>query len=362
MPSRIGLLQYRTRLTVSAAILALVLPIAGMSRVRRSAADTEVVFDMKSLGEANYCRKYSTDCLTGLKMSPDGKTAWIGSTMALLRFEGSKRTEFRREQLGAYCDSFRPLAFDARGKLWIALKCYTPREGVTIATYEGGTWTLLDESNFPAPEYARRPRLMAFDRNNVMWATTYAGLVRFDGKNWTLHTTENSPLPERDITALSIDAKGAVWMGTHDGHIARLDDTKWVVFKQGAKPPIGLYQGIPQSIRFDLNGTMYFTYYHERGVKKHVAGVFKDVSCPGISGDQEDIAFDAQNVLWIASSDRKHLNEPGLLRYDGPSCKKFLPDRHWSTSIQIDAAGNKWIATLEGSVIVFREGGVKLTQ
>jgi hypothetical protein len=339
------------------AVIALAVPIHGL------AGDVEVVFDMKTLGEESYCRKYTFDCFTGSKVSPDGKTVWISTTQALLQFTGGKRVEFRKEQFGAYCMNALPLAFDAKGTLWVALQCYTPNEDVTMATYDGSAWTLLGAANFPAPEYARRPRTMVFDKNNVMWATTYAGLVRYDGKEWKLYSTENAPLPDPDITALNVDKQGVLWMGTHFGNILKFDGARWEVFKQDYKSPIGLTsRSSPRSIRFDASGTMYFSYYHERGLKKFVGGVFKDVTCPGISGDQEDIAFDAQNVLWIANSDRRDMKEPGLLRYDGQTCKKFTFSNNWGTMLSIDAAGNKWVTTTAGAIAVVREGGVKLPQ
>ena len=333
-----------------------------MMPVTASAADIETVFDMKSLGEEKYCRKYNFDCFRGLKLAPNRDAIWVSTDQAVLRFAGKKRDEFRNEQFRAHCDSYNTLAFDAKGTLWIALNCYTPNAEATMAIYDGTSWKLLTPKNFPAPDYARRPRLMAFDQNNIMWSVTYAGLVRYDGKEWKLYTSENSPLPHKDVHALSIDKKGALWVGTDGGHIAKFDGTNWQVFKSGYKSTNGLNSNLsPKSIRFDMNNNMYFTYYTSSKVRKHVAGVFKPMYCSNANADgqHEDIVFDAQNVLWIANFDRNYQNEAGLLRYDGKACKIFKLPNNNSTMIDIDAEGNKWIATYAGHIIVVREGGVK---
>lgn len=335
----------------------LVMPLSGF------AGEIETLFDSPRL---------STDrpFFSSLKIAPDGKTVWAGSAQAILRFTGSKRDEFSRESVAAFaessCYNFKPLAFDAKGTLWVRSSCRN--EVSPLATYDGSAWKLVTRNFLSLPEYVKHVELMAFDKNNVMWLTTYSGLLRYNGKEWTLFSPENSPIPQRQISALNIDKNGNLWIGTAKGDIAKFDGTSWEVFKAGSTTNGLQYSSSgAKSIKFDMNGVMYFTNY-VGGAYRYAGGKFHMVECSygGAGAYFEDLAFDAQNVLWIANDRNSGRGrDPGLLRQDGKKCRSFkLPNNssHW---LEIDAAGNKWIASsgkfdAHASITLYREGGVKL--
>jgi ligand-binding sensor domain-containing protein len=324
------------------------------------AGDVETIFDYK-VGAS------STPFFSSLKIAPDGKKAWAGTQKSILRFTGAKHDEFTRENVAVFaeasCYNFKPIAFDTKGTLWVALSCY---KGAPLATYDGSEWKIVTRDILPLPEYVKQVELMAFDKNNVMWLTTYSGLLRYDGKEWKLFSPENSPIPYRQISALNIDKNGAIWLGTGKGDIAKFDGTRWDVFKAGTN---GLQVGgMAKSIKFDTNGVMYFVNY-TGGAYRYAGGKFQLIGCGYDSGCYfEDVAFDAQNVLWIANNvNRGTSRAPGLFRQDGKKLKSFNLPNNASWWLETDSAGNKWIATsgqfgANGSIILFREGGVKLVQ
>jgi ligand-binding sensor domain-containing protein len=334
-----------------------VLPLSGF------AGDTEVMFDYK----------VASDAPSSLKIAPDGKTAWVTTANAILRFTGSKRDEFKGDAFaGVSCGGFKLLAFDAKGTLWISLGCYKNGRVSMLATYDGSAWKLVTRDIFPLPEEEKwGVQLMAFDKNNVMWLVATKGLYRYDGKEWKLFNRKNTPIPDSHISALNIDKSGAVWIGTAGGHIAKFDGTRWEVFKSDDydKAKTGLTSNsAAKSIKFDRNGVMYFTNYGGSAYR-YTGGKFQMIGCSYDGGSSfEDVAFDAQNVLWIANNrDMGKGPMPGLLRQDGKKCRSFKLPHNSSYWIEIDAAGNKWIAstmefTPNGSITVFREGGVKLAQ
>jgi ligand-binding sensor domain-containing protein len=64
------------------------------------------------------------------------------------------------------------------------------------------------------------------DRTGFLWLATSSGLVRFDGS--TFRTYKNDPsdqssLRHDSITALQVDASGALWVGSDGGGLARFD-------------------------------------------------------------------------------------------------------------------------------------------
>jgi ligand-binding sensor domain-containing protein len=345
--------KYFVMFVIAFAIL--MMPLSGFS------GDVETLFDSPRL---NTDRPF----FSSLKIAPDGKTAWAGTAQAILRFTGAKRDEFRKESVAVFaessCYNFKPLAFDAKGTLWVGLSCY---KGAPLATYDGIEWKIVTKDLLPLPEYVKTVSLMAFDKSNVMWFVTYSGLLRYDGKEWKLFSPENSPIPARQISALNIDKNGAVWIGTDGGHIAKFDGTRWEVFKAGTTT--GLPTGsMAKSIKFDTNGVMYFTNYGG-GAYRHAGGKFQMVECSyGGGGYFEDVALDAQNSLWIANNRNSGKGrDPGLLRQDGKKCRSFKLPNNSGYWLEIDAAGNKWIASsgmfdANVSITLYREGGVKLAQ
>ena len=339
------------------ALAIFVMPLSGF------AGDTEVMF--------NY--KVASDSPSALKIAPDGKTLWATTLGAILRFTGSKRDEFKEDVFaGGSCDGFKLLAFDAKGTLWISLGCYKNGRVSMLATYDGSAWKLVTRDILPLPEEEKwGVQLMAFDKNNVMWLVATKGLYRYDGTEWKLFSRKNSPIPSTHLSALNIDKNGAVWIGTGGGHITKFDGIRWDVFKpdRDDKFNTGLASSAGvKSIKFDRNGVMYFTNYGGEAYR-YASGKFQMIECNyGDGGYFEDVAFDAQNVLWIANNrDMGKGPVPGLLRQEGKKCRSFKLPHNRSYWIEIDAAGNKWIAsTMEfapnGSITVFREGGVKLEQ
>lgn len=60
------------------------------------------------------------------------------------------------------------------------------------------------------------------DRVGYIWAATFDGLVRFDGRRFTLFNSANSDeLPSNRILALQEARDGAIWLTTEQGHVVR---------------------------------------------------------------------------------------------------------------------------------------------
>ena len=74
--------------------------------------------------------------------------------------------------------------------------------------------------------------------DGILWFGTEMGLVRFNGANFRVYNTWNTPpLPSNRITALCPDARGGLWVGT-DAGLALLRNEAW--------------QGIPGSARHQV--------------------------------------------------------------------------------------------------------------
>ena len=66
---------------------------------------------------------------------------------------------------------------------------------------------------------------MVQDRDGYLWLATWGGLVRFDGARFRVFGSADIPgLGSGRILSLHASRSGALWIGTRDGGLTRLDD------------------------------------------------------------------------------------------------------------------------------------------
>lgn len=79
------------------------------------------------------------------------------------------------------------------------------------------------------------------DKDNV-WECTEAGLVKIDISTLktTLFQTSNTKLPDNKITSITIDKKNNKWIGTLNG-LVKYDGVNWTIFNT-SNSPLPLYR------------------------------------------------------------------------------------------------------------------------
>jgi signal transduction histidine kinase/ligand-binding sensor domain-containing protein len=92
------------------------------------------------------------------------------------------------------------------------------------------------------------------DHDGYLWIGTFGGLARFDGERFTVFDSANTPgLGSDEIFSLYEGRSGALWIGTVDGGLIRLQD--------GVATTYSERDGLPNrwvtSIRGDVEGTIW---------------------------------------------------------------------------------------------------------
>ena len=115
---------------------------------------------------------------------------------------------------------------DSKGNVWVGTSF------IGLYKYDGNDWTVYDETNSglpDAPVYA-----ITEDKNDNIWIGTREGLVKYDGSQWVLYDTSNSGLPDDNITDIAIDSSGHPWIQVFTEGLVKYDGTAWYVFTKAS--------------------------------------------------------------------------------------------------------------------------------
>ncbi|MCP4440563.1 MAG: T9SS type A sorting domain-containing protein [Aureispira sp.] len=102
--------------------------------------------------------------------------------------------------------SLYPLHIDDNGQVWLA-----PSSLNTISKFDGTNW-----SSITLPSSLNNnnlyPRDIKSNNGKVYIATSFGGIFSFDGQTWSNTTTSNSDLSIENITKITFDKKGDLWI------------------------------------------------------------------------------------------------------------------------------------------------------
>jgi ligand-binding sensor domain-containing protein len=250
---------------------------------------------------------------------------------------------------GPQAEAIYDIAIDSKGIKWIGTKI------AGVKRFDGRNWTLYNSRNSPLPDdYAWS---VLPDRRDRLWVgTKYGGLAVFDGTSWLTYNRSNSPLPSNDVTCLALHPSGQLWVGTTAG-IAILDGQGWTVYTPANS---GLPIGHVETIAFDASGTAWIGTWGA-GLVCFDGRRWSRLSTTN-SGLTDDYIYslgvENNGVKWIGTFTQ------GVVAFDGQTWQSFAP---WNSPLPdafvydllIDRDGNKWFATTLG-LAVYRKGGVIL--
>lgn len=128
------------------------------------------------------------------------------------------------------------LEIDSTDNVWFGLR-RTNGEGLGLGKFENNEWREINN-----PGIIPDPRIndIAFDAFDSVWVATENGIsvfhrLSFQGR--IIHSS-NSTLPFDNVTAVTIDRQGIVWLGFSNGHVAYFNGVFWKDIKEWSNIPV----------------------------------------------------------------------------------------------------------------------------
>jgi signal transduction histidine kinase/ligand-binding sensor domain-containing protein/DNA-binding response OmpR family regulator len=252
------------------------------------------------------------------------------------------------------------IAQDRSGTIWFGTS-------LGITRYEAGEWKFCEDEdgignpNTIAPGYS--PGMftgevwaLIIDRHDHVWAGTFRGVSRFDGKSWRQFTTADG-LGEGGVGDLYEDRDGTIWAGgpvwSGAGGFCRFDGDRWINVRPGATGPI--IEDAAGNLWMAKSGGL------SRFDRRHWQVVDTRWGLPGghVLGLERDhqgrilIAYgpDDGEVYTKGKAGISALPKSGIVRYDGHTFAPIeLPGEAInSTKVFEDSKTNLWIAGSSGN-------------
>lgn len=301
--------------------------------------------------------------VTKVAFENDG-TIWTGSSAGLSCYDGTNWKTFKKENSGLPYDWISAIAFDSEGNKWIGT------EGGGLARFSGsfmnpGEWTTYSYWVNPNQLPSDMVYTVTVGNDGSKWIGTRAGLTKFSGGSWTTYSTNNSQLHFNDISFITIDLEGVLWIGnswTNSGLTSYESVNGWNVYK--ASNPVSS-SGMPldnvSEVVVDKNNIKWIA-TPGGGLVKYdgKSMVTYNTSNSNIASNYlSSIAIESTGVIWVGTQ------QSGISRFDGVNWKTYnvlnssIPTNRIN-AIRIDKEGNKWIGTHQAGLVKFKEGTVSV--
>lgn len=172
------------------------------------------------------------------------------SLLALAACAGSAGAQdfelLRPSNTGIPGEEVRRVAFHPDGRLWVGARWPFWREGgVGIFDISADAWethfngeTGSGRGPFPS-EYIND---FAFAADGTAWIATNNGLVRYDGTNWEIFNSSNTPMAFNKCLDVCIAPNGHVWVNNSDFNrggdaVLEFDGAVWTSYRTGIEMP-----------------------------------------------------------------------------------------------------------------------------
>ena len=227
---------------------------------------------------------------------------------------------------------------DLEGNLWIRSGQRFGVGGGGVIRFDGKKWTVFTAEQGLADNNVSSVLLGA---NGHIWFATYGGASRFDGRAWESFTAEDG-LADNNVLVILEDRDGFLWFGTQGGGISRYSGDTW----QSLTVSDGLSHSSIHSLYQDRAGDLWVG--TQEGLSKRTAqGSAFQQEVPLSKNRVHTILRDDQDHLWVGTY------RGGLKQYDGNAWTTYDTNSGWSSNTVWcslhDRDGSLWFGTRRGA-------------
>lgn len=247
---------------------------------------------------------------------------------------------------------------DRDNSYWIAFfNEYLPSGGYKgggIMRFDGINWQIFNSANSPLHDYDFNA--IAIDSLGRKWFASDSGLIMYDGAHWKIYAQNNTPIFQENIFwNVSVERDTIIWVSGYTTGVYRFDGVNWSHWHRENSPLNSNKISFIETDRYGVKwiGATYSPLYSFDGFvwRKHGAGLF-DTTLQGLMAPIAiyDIAFDKDDYKWIIGFGKDPYSEITKYAY-----AKFK-DTSWTiyTSVEL---GFKFTPEYNGLVI--DKNGVK---
>lgn len=101
---------------------------------------------------------------------------------------------------------------DSKNRIWFGTNQSSPNYGFSM--FDGTQWR-----TFYSPQRYSISYVYQFAEDNFgnIWLATGGALLKYDGSSFTVFDSDNSPMNTNYVSAVTIDLRGNIWVGTNSG-------------------------------------------------------------------------------------------------------------------------------------------------
>ncbi len=257
----------------------------------------------KSTGEYTAYDKINSplpsDNIYAIYINPSTGTKYFGTSYGgVIKLEGEQWTVIPMDSIIGV-DYVSSITMGPQGKLWVGMN------NGGLGVYDGTKWKFYDNWNSELPS---KTILDIFtDHNGVIWVSTAAGLVKISGSTWQVFSPANSNFPSYFIYDIAEDSRNNLWFATPDKGLIKFDGTNYKIYDSSNSPLISpplagggtckIYKVAVTPSDGIWVGTSNYLFYYDGTNWTHYDNTNSTIPNIYIYG----LYYDSDNTLWVGT-------------------------------------------------------------